>query len=272
MRPFRKSIKRFFTNVDKSDGIQSHEDEIINSALDDLVYQYPEYKVTYMGYSGDKDDEMWADSCLYIYSGTPDGKRYGLVRGFCDMQGGSSGSGYFGDDFYITSINSFHSFNRDKNSIRDADGNMTSIIRGDWDEVENFSLAINDYVYDLISQWRRDSFGEETLHHTLKLKFADYVENFKSFSITNKYDESLYIAVRYQDLKNDWVTRGFYEKDIGEKVRFGVSSDYFYYTAFGDDSNWKGEDTFVELYDKQYGLRKRTLEGKTSRNINLTCN
>lgn len=244
-------------------------EKVINEALNDLVYILPEFKVSYSGYSGDKPNQMWGQSCVYQSIGETEGN-YEFVKSFCDSQPGSSGSGYFNDDFNILSVRSFQSVSA-TSIITDSNGNRTTFGKGDFNEVSNINLAINKYVSKLISNWKRDSYGDETLHYPLNMPSADFIENYKSFSVNNECNENIWVGVRFRDLSNNWVNKAFYELSGGENAQFRTSSNYFYYIALNDDRSWDGSDTVVTLYGDDYGMRKRSLEDYEHRNIDLTC-
>lgn len=242
----------------------------IHKDIDELTVLFPQYTASYFGYSGDKDNEMWGDSCIYIQQGEPI-EKYQMVQTFCDSQPGSSGSGYFDENFYISSVRSFQGATSENNVVRDGSGKKTPFIKGDYDEVYNYNLGINNYAMQLIVDWKNDIVNEETAKHNFRFSGAEFIENRKSFSITNKCGEKMWIAARYRDIDNDWVDDGFYEKEYGEKASFRVTSDYFYFIAQSDNHRWDGSDTYVTLYGEEYGMKKRAIGNVVHENINLNC-
>ncbi|MDM7861126.1 trypsin-like serine protease [Alteromonas sp. ASW11-36] len=247
----------------------SMRDKYINEAIDELVYILPEYKTHYMGYSGDKDNEMWGDTCFYRTIDEPMGN-YELVQSYCDSQPGSSGSGFFNDDYYITSVRSFQNA-RAENFITDANGNRTAFARGDWNDVGNYNQALNQYAVDMIRRWKQDVVDENTYHQRLNQNTTGHLDNLKSFSVVNKCNENVWIAVRFKNLQGQWVNRGFWDKSYNEDIDFQMSSSYFYFTAFNSNRSWEGDDVNVVMYDKNYGMQQVNFS-EQNYTLRLVCN
>lgn len=224
--------------------------------IEKLNKQYPEHTLQYFGYSGDKDLEPWGDQCIYHYENGNDN-----LRTYCDGQGGSSGSGIYMPDNYVTAIISNTSYGSDARVTSSGD------IYGDIDSTANNATAVNANVMHQLKRWLKDDYGSETQ----VVNFADD-DNVNFVTVKNGCYKPIYVALRYRSIDDGWTTNGFWELDSREKKRLVLTeSDYLYYYAESTDgrNSWAGDDRYSSLYGEKYGFRKRNID--TNWQLELTC-
>jgi V8-like Glu-specific endopeptidase len=93
--------------------------------------------------------------------------------------------------------------------------------------------------------------------------------------IQNDCKEEIQIALRYRDLENNWVTKGFYRLDPHTSInkKFPTNNWVFYYYAASTESNmeWEGTDNYRTLYGKQYGFTKQEVSRDGDLYFTITC-
>lgn len=229
--------------------------------------RYPNYSLSYSGYSGDKNGEVWGDTCLHFLDKNISSENYPQIKTFCDYQRGASGSAFIDSNQYVRGVNSFH--HGSKNSmIVNRDGGTTGNFKGDIFDVGNYSVGISSYSMNLLINWRNNQYGNETL-----VKHYSNTNNLKQVSIENECRATVWIAFRYKNWEGDWINNGFYKVPAYKETSITTSSEYIYYHALEDRGTrvWSGSDTYQTLHGKEYGFRKRTTTDSYKNIIKLTC-
>ena len=167
--------------------------------------RFPDYSLSYYGYSGDKNGEVWGDTCLHFLDENISSVSYPQVKTFCDYQRGASGSAFIDSDQYVRGVNSFHHGSK-SSMIVNRDGGSTGDFKGDAFEVGNYSVGISSYSMNLIVNWKNNQYGVETL-----VKQYSNTNNLKQVSIENECRATVWVAFRYKTLEGNWVNQGFYK-------------------------------------------------------------
>jgi len=239
----------------------------VTEYIENVHQQYPDYALSYFGYSGDKKSQVWGDTCLAWKLNNLSTEKHVQFQSFCDLQGGASGSGYTDKDNYIRGVVSWGQ-SSDSSAIRNSSGKKTGFFQGDVSQVSNVGAAISGYSFNLIQQWVGGQYGDDSLHYKFEKSY-----NYKRVTINNKCHDKVWIAMRLKDRNGDWVNQGFFETEPYSKVAVTITSNYFYYFAATDGMKrtWKGKDTYQTLYGEEFGFRRREASDKYESTINLTC-
>lgn len=240
----------------------------VTQYLSNVHKEFPQYSLSYFGYSNDTNNEMWGDKCISWLLSDYSSDKFNQMQTYCDLQGGASGSSYVDSNNYVRGVVSWAK-TADSSEITDSSGKGTGNFKGNMDEVANVGHAISNYTFNLIGQWISGNYGEETLVK----RFSNSL-NTKRIVMENECNQELYIALRYKNRDGEWVNDGYYPTPRYSTVVKAATSDYFYYYATSKNSNlrWDGKDTYQTFYGESIGLRKRTIESGFDTKIKLTCN
>lgn len=229
--------------------------------------RFPDYSLSYFGYSGDKNGEVWGDTCIHFLDENISSENYPQIKTFCDYQRGASGSAFIDNNQYVRGVNSFHHGSK-SSMIVNRDGGTTGDFKGDAFDVGNYSVGISSYSMNLLINWKNNQYGNETL-----VKHYSNANNLKQVSIDNECRATVWIAFRYKNWEGDWVNNGFYKVPPYKDASITTSSEYIYYHALEDqgDRVWSGSDTYQTLHGREYGFRKRTTSDAYKNIIKLSC-
>jgi len=261
------------SNIDRNiDNLQTHaqgnKDKFLESVtqyLEMLHKDYPNYALRYFGYSGDKNSELWGDQCIAWKLDEKSTDRLFTLSVLCDLQPGASGSSFIDSNNLIKAIGSYHRISEDlvnssSNNIENPQGNFLDLI--------NIAHGISPYLFNLIENWQKNIYENETIRHDFK-----QTDNWQQVTIKNDCNENMQLAMHYKDPRQGWNTKGFWDIAPKEKVAITTASlDYYYYSSIkGEGVSDKGKDLYKDLYGQSFGFQKVKIENSFNNNINLTC-
>lgn len=225
--------------------------------IESLNDRYRQQGLFYIGYSGDKKGQPWGDDCIYFI------ESLGRAVYFCDDQGGASGSGLLDNEGYIRGLISGTRYSDD--ATETDEGNLF----GDVDQVENYAAAFTEDSFLQVNRWV-ESGGDRSTRVTTYKGAMDRAPVY----ISNDCREAVWFAARFRNGDGNWVTEGFWTLDPGERAQLFTSTEntyYYYAESQNTRMKWDGDAQRVTLYDRTYGLRRKTIKHNRDE-VTLSCN
>lgn len=92
----------------------------------------------------------------------------------------------------------------------------------------------------------------------------------------NKCSVMIQVSIRYRNLQNEWVTKGWYNIQPGEEKRIARSyNSVFYYMGQAKGRVWSGKDRYYKIRDEKvpYGFRRKEIPSTrfTDHTVSLSC-